>query len=50
MNALSSLQPSQYCDLMQESKIDIGNNIQLHFEMGGIDPNNPDQDTILLRL
>lgn len=44
MNALSSLQPSQYCPLMQESKIDIGNNIQLHFEIGGIE----NEQTILL--
>lgn len=48
MNALSSLQPSQYCALMQESKIDIGNNIQLHFEIGGIENTNPQQETILL--
>lgn len=48
MNAISNLKPSQYCALMQESQIDIGNDIKLHVEIGGIDHSNKNQETILL--
>ena len=44
MNALSNLKPSQYNALMQESQIDIGNDIKLHVEIGGME----NQETILL--
>ena len=44
MNALSNLKPSQYNVLMQESQIDIGNDIKLHVEIGGME----NQETILL--
>ena len=35
MNALA-LKPSEYSSFMQSGKVDIGNNISLHFEIGGI--------------
>ncbi|XID75746.1 alpha/beta fold hydrolase [Alkanindiges sp. WGS2144] len=44
MNTISNLKPSQYCELMQESKVDIGNGIQLHVEIGGME----NTQTILL--
>lgn len=44
MNALTTLKPSQYSTAMQESKVDIGNNLQLHFEIGGLEH----QETIVL--
>lgn len=44
MNALSNLKPSQYSILMQESQVDIGNDIKLHVEIGGME----NSETILL--
>lgn len=35
MNALA-LKPSEYSSFMQSGKVDIGNNISLHFEIGGV--------------
>lgn len=43
MNALA-LKPSEYSHYMQSGKVDIGNGIQLHFEIGGAH----NQPTILL--
>ncbi len=43
MNALA-LKPSEYSSFMQSGKVDVGNNISLHFEIGGVD-NTP---TVLL--
>ena len=43
MNAFA-LKPSEYSSLMQSGTADIGNGIQLHFEIGGQD----NQQTILL--
>lgn len=48
MNALSNLKPSQYCALMQESQVDIGNGLKLHVEIGGMQSGNDQQETILL--
>ncbi|MDQ9020028.1 esterase EstB [Acinetobacter sichuanensis] len=44
MNSALQLQSSPYTSFMQETKVDLGNGIQLHVEMGG----NPEPPTILL--
>ena len=44
MNSALQLQSSPYTSFMQETKVDLGNGIQLHVEMGG----NPEHPTILL--
>ena len=44
MYSLEQLNLSPYTPFMHETKVDLGNGIQLHVEVGG----NPEHPTILL--
>ena len=44
MNSALQYSVSPYAHFMQETKVDLGNGIQLHVEIGG----NPDHPSILL--
>lgn len=44
MNSALQYQPSPYTPFMHETKVDLGNGIELHVEVGG----NPEHPTLLL--
>ena len=44
MNSALQYSVSPYAHFMQETKVDLGNGIQLHVEIGG----NPDHPSVLL--